>query len=53
VLVGVPRLLRLALLILCCHVIDRVSHGLTPFGFQTSQFDRSAGIPRGGVRAVY
>ena len=23
-----------------CHVVDRVSHGLTPFGFQTSQFHR-------------
>src|SRR5215213_1284715 len=21
-----------------CHVVDRVSHGLTPLGFQTSQF---------------
>jgi hypothetical protein len=23
-----------------CHVVDRVSHGLTPLGFQTSQFNR-------------
>jgi hypothetical protein len=28
-----------------CHVIDRLSHGLTPFGFQTSQFHRSADSP--------
>ena len=25
---------------ICCHVVDRVSHGLTPLGFQTSQFHR-------------
>ena len=37
----------------CCHVTDRVSHGLPPLGFQTSQFNRSAdsppcGAPQGG-----
>jgi hypothetical protein len=30
----------------CCHVTDRVSHGLSPFGFQTSQFNRSADSPQ-------
>jgi hypothetical protein len=29
---------RKAALLVCCHVPDRVSHGLTPLGFQTSQF---------------
>jgi hypothetical protein len=28
-----------------CHIVHRVSHGLTPFGFQTSQFHRSADSP--------
>jgi hypothetical protein len=39
---------RLDRLLSCCfgyHVVDRVSHGLTPFGFQTSQFHRSADSP--------
>src|SRR5215217_758469 len=36
------RLRRYLLYWFCCHVVDRVSHGLTPFGFQTSQFHRSA-----------
>jgi Transposase, Mutator family len=31
---------RLLSCCLSCHVVDRVSHGLTPFGFQTSQFNR-------------
>jgi hypothetical protein len=29
---------RKAALLVCCHVPDRVSHGLTPLGFETSQF---------------
>jgi hypothetical protein len=39
------RLRRHLLYWFCCHVVDRVSHGLTPFGFQTSQFHRSADSP--------
>jgi hypothetical protein len=30
------RLNRLLPCCFGCHVVDRVSHGLTPFGFQTS-----------------
>ena len=32
-------------LLYCCHVVDRVSHGLSPLGSQTSQFNRSADSP--------
>jgi hypothetical protein len=34
------RLDRLLSCCFGCHVVDRVSHGLTPLGFQTSQFHR-------------
>jgi hypothetical protein len=33
-------------LLCCCHVVDRVSHGLSPLGSQTSQFNRSADSPQ-------
>ena len=28
-----------------CHAVDRVSHGLSPLGFQTSHFNHSADNP--------
>jgi hypothetical protein len=39
------RLNRLLPCCFGCHVVDRVSHGLTPLGFRTSQFHRSADSP--------
>src|SRR5215207_4281080 len=36
-------------LLCCCHDVDRVSHGLSPLGFQTSQFHRSADSPSRNV----
>ena len=48
------RLRHLRLPLLCCHNIDRVSHGLTPLGSQTSQFHRlpdSPGTPQSGTKA--
>src|SRR4029450_7403756 len=43
------RLHRLPPYCFGCHVIDRVSHGLTPFVFQTSQFHHSADSPLEGL----